>query len=343
MGIRDRMRLVFHAEESPGGQDEQPAVPSVPMVEFVAYTDDRRLFGQIALAEGRLTDMLNATEELELVDIAVESLATGEVVETKSLVVARGDILAVHATGPRGDPGLRTSSRSHPIVVKSGPYRIEGDLHVLPTSDPFVAMRRRPPMVPLTNGVIDYEVAGEPVTRKVDTLIVNHAAMDWAVPAHDEVRMLATPLGHDAHAKDYSGELHAEADTPSEAGPAAVAAAPAAPEAPTPGMPAPGEPEVAAAATATGAAGPATAGGVAATAAETTAPTSNPVAGWAMPARDARDVQRSPSILGTGHHAPAPSAPAIPLSPAVLPGEGPVAALRRRMLEAREAARRDRD
>ena len=337
MGIRDRMRLVFQAEESPGAQDEQPDVPSVPKVEFVAYTDDRRLFGQIALAEGRLTDMLNATEELELVDIAVEALASGEVVEAKSLVVARDDILAVHATGPRGDPGLRTSSRAHPIVVKSGPYRIEGDLHVLPTSDPFVAMRRRPPMVPLTNGVIEYEVAGEPVTRKVDTLIVNHAAMDWAVPAHDEVRVLAMPLGHDPHAKDYSGELHHEDDTAAETAPSAVVAAPPGPAAPAPGVPA-----VAAAAAATGVAAAATTGGLAATAADSGAPTLHPVAGWAMPALDARDVQRGPSILGAAHHAPGPSAPAVPLPAAVLPGEGPVAALRRRMLEARETAERDR-
>jgi hypothetical protein len=340
MGIRDRMRLVFHAEESPSAQDEQPVAPSVPMVEFVAYTDDRRLFGRIALAEGRLTDMLNATEELELVDIAVESLSTGEVGEATSLVLARGDILAVHATGPRGDPGLRTSSRSHPIVVKTGPYRIEGDLHVLPTSDPFVAMRRRPPMVPLTNGVIEYEVAGEPVTRKVDTLIVNHAAMDWAVPAHDEVRMLATPLGHDAHAKDYSGELHAEESAPSQTTEATPPASPAAAE-----PAAPATPDVAAGAAVTGAAAAAassTTSALAAAATDTAAPTLHPVAGWAMPALDARDPQRGPSILGAARPAPAASAPAVSLPPAVLPGEGPVAALRRRMSEAREAAERDR-
>src|SRR4051794_16465241 len=341
MGIRDRMRLVFHAESSPGAQDEQPEVAAIPTVEFVAYTEDRRLFGQIALTEGRLTDLLNDTPELDLVDIAIESLASGVVTDAASLVIGRDEILAVHATGPRGDPGLRTSSRSHPIVVKSGPYRIEGDLHVLPTSDPFVAMRRRPPMVPLTNGVIEYQVAGEPVTRKVETLLVNHTAMDWAVPAHDEVRVLAMPLGHDAHAKDYSGELHAEAAAspdpeasassasagPAErtaastpAGPpAGVAGATAAPARTTPASAAPtpaGPPAGVAAAPAA----PAT------TPASSDAPTLHPVAGWAMPARVNDDDPPRASILGPARRAPGPPAPAVPLPPAVLPGEGPVAA-----------------
>jgi len=338
MGIRDRMRLVFHAESSEGAQDAQPDVPAVPQVEFVAYTDDRRLFGRIALAEGRLTDLLNATEELELVDIAVESLASGDVTEEPSLIVQRDDILAVHATGPRGDPGLRTSSRAHPIVVKSGPYRIEGDLHVLPTSDPFVAMRRRPPMVPLTNGVIEYTVAGEPVTRKVETLIVNHSAMDWAVPAHDEVRVLEMPLGHDAHAKDYSGELHvdaAAAETPQipvvAAGAAVTATAATAALATDAGTPPPTPSPVPQAVAATAAS--ATAG------AEPPAPSLHPVAGWAMPALDARDAPRGPSILGP-RPAAEPISRAVPMPPAVLPGEGPVAALRRRMDEARQASQR---
>jgi hypothetical protein len=321
MGIRDRMRLVFHAESSEGAPDAGPEVPSVSRVEFVAYTDDRRLFGHIALAEGRLTDLLNGTDELELVDIAVESLASGEVSEAKSLVIGRDDLLAVHATGPRGDPGLRTSSRSHPIVVKSGPYRIEGDLHVLPTSDPFVAMRRRPPMVPLTNGVIEYEVAGEPVTRKVETLLVNHTAMDWAVPAHDEVRVLAMPLGHDVHVKDFSGELHVEA-----AAPAAVADATDVAEA----TPDAGPGSVAATATAA----------TAAASAATEEPALHPVAGWAMPSLVRRDPDPSPSILGPSGGASRPAARAEPMPPAVLPGEGPVAALRRRMLEARETSGR---
>jgi hypothetical protein len=326
MGIRDRMRLVFHAEASDGAPEPQAEVPAVPQIEFVAYTEDRRLFGRIALAEGRLTDMLNAIGELELVDIAVESLASGEITETRSLVVGRDEILVVHATGPRGDPGLRTSSRSHPIVVKSGPYRIEGDLHVLPTSDPFVAMRRRPPMVPLTNGVIEYEVAGEPVTRKVETLLVNHAAMDWAVPANDEVRVLTAPLTHDVHAKDYSGELHSEAPPPAEAEAEAEVEAEA-----------PADPTGAGPVTGAGAATATTV--VAAGEGAPAAGSPHPVAGWAMPALDHRDPQRGPSILGPARSAPEPS-PAIPMPPAVLPGEGPVAALRRRMLEAEEAAGR---
>ena len=47
-------------------------------------------------------------------------------------------------------------------------------------------MRKREPMVPLTNATIFYTVAGAIVARDVGTVIVNRSLVDWIVPTADE-------------------------------------------------------------------------------------------------------------------------------------------------------------
>ena len=328
MGIRDRMRLAFQPQ-APGSAEPEPGLArsSLPEVEFVAYTERQRLSGRIAFAADRLTDLLNGAEEYELVDVTVESLADGARTTEASMVVLRDDLLAVHATGPRGTRGRLASTRSHPIVVRTGPYEIEGDIHVPPTNDPFVAMRRRPPMVPLTNGVISFELAGERIEQKVDVVIVNHVVMDWAVPATgDDQPTLQVPVKVDAHARDFTSEVHEErgpeparassADAGSAGAPAADPAAPdaVAPDATTVDATTVDATTVDAAA----AAGPRQVFGA-----------------WAMPVADTAPAAPAASEADpqVGLEVVAPPPP--PIQPAVLPGEGPVAALRRRLRESR--------
>ena len=89
------------ADDSEGGHPGAAVLH--PMVDFVAYAEDCTLSGRIRLRAERLTDMLNDHEELELVDVMVQSLAEPGVVEVKEVVVPRDELLLVHATGPRGD------------------------------------------------------------------------------------------------------------------------------------------------------------------------------------------------------------------------------------------------
>ena len=165
----------------------------------------------MTLSAERLTDMLNGASSFELIDVAVEALVDGRIIERRSMIVSRDELLVVHASGPRGARERRQRTRPHPITVKIGPYIVRGDLHALPTTDPFVALRRRPQMVPLTDGTIGYSVAGAPVSRGVATLIVNRSAMDWAVPAPRQVEVerfpeLAPVSG--LLVKDFTGEIH---------------------------------------------------------------------------------------------------------------------------------------
>jgi len=77
------------------------------VLDFEAYAADCRLFGHLEPGDGRLTDLLNATAELRLEDVCLESLEDGHVVEIPEIVVSIGELCAVVASGPRGDIGRR--------------------------------------------------------------------------------------------------------------------------------------------------------------------------------------------------------------------------------------------
>ena len=157
-----------------------------PLVDFVAYAEDCTLSGRIRLRSDRLTDMLNDHEELQLIDVLVQSLSDREAVEVREVVVPRDELLSVHATGPRGDQARRTRTRQTQVAITAGPYEIRGYLPTAPFLDALAALHRRGPMVPLTDAVIDYAVGGEWQRHRVGTLIVNRGAIDHIVetPEH---------------------------------------------------------------------------------------------------------------------------------------------------------------
>ncbi len=166
-----------------GGQIE---LARAPEVDFVAYAEDCRVFGHVRLTADRLTDLLNEHEEYLLVDVLVERLADGAVFEAKEVLVPRDELLAVHAAGPRGAPGRRTRARPFPIAMKIGPYTVRGHLHALPGTDPIASLRRRKPMVPLTEAWVQYQLAGELHHGRTGTLIVNRYLCEWVQLVADE-------------------------------------------------------------------------------------------------------------------------------------------------------------
>jgi hypothetical protein len=210
MSIRDRLRLVFRRGPVTAPAATGPALfHEAPEIEFVAYAEDCRLFGHTRLDASRLTDMLNDHAEVELIDVAMEALADGRIAEVRSMVVAREELLVVQASGPRGARERRHRTRPHPVAVQSGPYIVRGHLHALPTADPFAALHRRPPMVPLTEGSITYSVAGQSIMRRTDTIIVNRSVIDWIVPAtDDEVRFPELPATSGILVKDFTGLIY---------------------------------------------------------------------------------------------------------------------------------------
>ena len=152
---------------------EPEFVATLPLVGFEAFVPGSRVFGWVRLDADRLTDMLNAHEELHLVNVLVEHLDGGATVTADEAVVRRGELIAVRATGPRGDASRREPTLTHPVLVESGPYLIGGHLHAAPGADPMIRMLGRDPMVPITAAWIAYRPGADDLRDRVGTIIVN--------------------------------------------------------------------------------------------------------------------------------------------------------------------------
>ncbi|MEX1169681.1 MAG: hypothetical protein WEE50_06030 [Chloroflexota bacterium] len=208
-----RLRVVFgrpDAAAPPPAAPARDAARAGQQVEFVAYGEDCVLSGVVRLASDRLTDMLNDHDEYQLVDVLVEGLTGERAVEVREVLVRRDELLLVHAAGPRGNLDRRHRTRSHPVAIQMGPYHIRGYLHSLPGADPVQSIRRRKPMVPLTDAWIEFAAAAGRQRRRVGTVVVNREQIDWIVPAiDDEVEMPDLPLSADKGPllKDFTGAL----------------------------------------------------------------------------------------------------------------------------------------
>ena len=112
------------------------------MVDFDAYASDCRVYGQLELGAGRLSDQINGTEELHILDARLEDLADGHIVAMPELSVGHEELCAVVATGPRGDPARRLNTRTARVEVEVGPYRVVGRVHGPPTADPMARALR---------------------------------------------------------------------------------------------------------------------------------------------------------------------------------------------------------
>jgi hypothetical protein len=147
------------------------------MVEFDAYAADCRVYGQLELVEGRLSDQLNRTEAIHIRDAQLEDLGDGHVIAMPAISVAHEEICAVVASGPPGDPARRLNTRTARVAVEVGPYRIVGRVHGPPTADPFASVLRREGWIPMTEATVTYVRGGDDVSDKVKTLLVNRHLM----------------------------------------------------------------------------------------------------------------------------------------------------------------------
>lgn len=184
-------------------------------VEFAAYSEDCRVFGFLRHGAGRLTEALNEVEEYHLDDVLIVALADGGAVQSKELTVRREELLAVRASGRRGDPVLRARTRPFPVTLQTGPFTIHGHLHGLPGADPLAQLRRRATMVPLTEAWIEYSSAGAAHRARVGTIIVNREILDWIRMSRDEevgLPNLPAEVAPDPRAKDLTGHIRTGGD-----------------------------------------------------------------------------------------------------------------------------------
>ena len=179
-------RLYLILQPTPEEVFEPDSVADAPLVRFIAYGLQERVFGWVRLRADRLTDLLNAHEELHLAEVEIEDLEDGVTRASDKIIIHRRDLVAVHATGPRGDAALHHRTRTHPVAVQSGKYLIGGHLHADPGTDPLASVASRPAMIPLTDAWIEYWSGGERKYQSTGTIVVNREYADWIRVVTDE-------------------------------------------------------------------------------------------------------------------------------------------------------------
>jgi hypothetical protein len=171
-------RLCLVLERVPETVFEPEFVSDVPLVRFEAYADRGRISGWVRLRADRLTDLLNNHPELLLVNAELEDLSDGRRSTADEILVRRDQLIAVHASGPRGSELLRLPTATHPLAVAAGPYLMAGRLHAPPGAEPLASLEGRPPMVPLTDAWIECRFGHVRERQAIGTLVVNRAAAD---------------------------------------------------------------------------------------------------------------------------------------------------------------------
>jgi hypothetical protein len=148
-------------------------------IDFMAFAADCTVAGKMTMFGERLTDFLNGQERFRVHHLECESLEDGHRAAVDSMSLERNDLLAVVATGPRGNEKQRVTLQTNRLQVSVGPYLILGRIHAKPGTDAVTSVLKREPMVPLTHATIAYEVAGAIVARDVQTIIVNRLLVEW--------------------------------------------------------------------------------------------------------------------------------------------------------------------
>jgi hypothetical protein len=180
----DRLQLIL--QRTPEDVFEPDRASDVPLVQFAAFGRDHRMFGWVRLRADRLTDLLNSHSELLLTHVEIESLEDGAIGAVEEVLISCRELIAVHASGPRGDAPHRRRTRAHAIAIQSGNYLIGGYVHAPPGNDPISHIHERPLMVPLTDAWIEYWSGCDRTTQSIGTIIVNREQIDWMRVVTDE-------------------------------------------------------------------------------------------------------------------------------------------------------------
>ena len=195
-----------------------PDPPPVPVVRLTLYTGDSLAFGYLPLSAGRVTDLMNEHEAYEFVDTYLQNIGGGHGLALRAAAIAREEIFAVGAAGPRGDPTRRTRTRPIPVELRLGPYDVRGNIHVVPGTDPLASFRSRRAMVPLTEATIEWDAPDGRRSARWATVVVNRLLVDWIAPATCDVRPPDAQLLPEADGTGLVEDLASQLVTPRSPG-----------------------------------------------------------------------------------------------------------------------------
>jgi hypothetical protein len=179
-------------------------------IAFTAFAEDSVIRGELVLDGERLSDFIPQEGPFEIECVTLEALDDGRSVSVAAATMARSDLVAITASGPRGNAARRVRTRPHPARAQAGPYEIVGYVHAPPSAHPFSDVLRRR-VLPMTSTLIRYRIGGRQVEHEHDALLLNPERIDWLEAATDEElgvgETLELSYKVDPHAKDLTGEL----------------------------------------------------------------------------------------------------------------------------------------
>lgn len=139
--------------------------------QLVAYAEDCIVRGEVDLPEGRLSDVVNASDTLRFERATLEALDDGRVVDAPELEVDRHDLHLVEAAGATGDPARRTRTATDRVTLQVGPFVVTGDLHRTPWAEPLASLTRWTKFVPVTDAEVALVSGGG--ARRSEVVLVN--------------------------------------------------------------------------------------------------------------------------------------------------------------------------
>jgi hypothetical protein len=147
-------------------------------ITFTGFAGDCLISGQLDLQGERLTDHLNASPTLTVMDVVLEGLDGGQVT-TDTFTIERSQLCAAVASGPRGAKARRFPTDERRIQAQIGPYAVLGRYHGRVGATTLRSFFERDPMVPLTDATIAYVVDGILEVQDAPVLIINRDLAAW--------------------------------------------------------------------------------------------------------------------------------------------------------------------
>jgi hypothetical protein len=154
-------------------------------VTFTAFTEDAVVRGALLFVGDRLSDFITQEGPFEIEDVTLEALEDGHIVSTPATRVSRSDLVAITASGPRGNTARRIRTRPFAARAQAGPYEIVGYVHAPPSAHPLSGVLRRP-VLPITSAVVRYRMGDRVVEEAHDALLMNPSRIEWLVAATDQ-------------------------------------------------------------------------------------------------------------------------------------------------------------
>jgi hypothetical protein len=149
------------------------------LMNFVGYSGDCTIQGDLESTGDRLRDHLNDFEEYVIENAVLTRLADGKQIAVGRLMLDREELWAAEADGPSGLPDKRLHTVAYQRRAKLGPYAVLGALHERPGVSPLGSLRLTRPFTPFTEARIAFELGGKVRMHEVPTLLVNARLIGW--------------------------------------------------------------------------------------------------------------------------------------------------------------------